>query len=140
MRGRTSTPQSICGWRLRTDVCVMCALCDRILLQRIGKILTAPAHISVNKFAERNNNKHARILMARAAREASIQNKNEVFYSRLKSLKSYYNIEEWENDYKRLVELTQFWCELLVHVVTRVPHNHAWVRCMCERRKLCKNL
>ena len=75
----------------------------RILLQRIGKILTAPAHLSVNTFAERNSNKHARILMARAAKAAVIQSKNDVFYSRLKNLKSYYNIQEWEDDYKRLV-------------------------------------
>lgn len=41
--------------------------------------------------------------MARAAKAATIQSKNDVFYSRLKNLKSYYNIQEWEDDYKRLV-------------------------------------
>jgi hypothetical protein len=76
----------------------------------------------VNKFAERNNNKHARILMARAAKAAMIQSKNDVFYSRLKNLKSYYNIQEWEDDYKRLV-----W-----QLANELCMSKGWCVCPCE--------
>ena len=78
-------------------------ICNRVLLQRISNILTAPPSIT-DKDYRRMRKLVSTMKGPREIYESNlIMQKNKEFFRELKKVGPYYNAKDWENDYQHQV-------------------------------------